>query len=111
VQNGHSSRIMQWKFIFGLFFFFAVVALLYLACDFTYQPFNARIKSLRATLPAEVFLLGIVNSKGLTGRRLYKSFGVKGLTNYTALWQRNMGYQEVRYDSPRSCRDTLSKKC
>jgi hypothetical protein len=30
-------------------------------------------------LPAEIFLLGIFISKGLTALRLYKSFGVKGL--------------------------------
>jgi hypothetical protein len=41
--------------------------------------FNAWIKSLRATLPAEIFLPGILIFKGLTARRLYKSFGVKGL--------------------------------
>jgi hypothetical protein len=29
---------------------------------------------------AEIFLLGILIFKGLTARRLYKSFGVKGLT-------------------------------
>jgi hypothetical protein len=28
-------------------------------------------------LPAEIFLLGILIFKGLTARRLYKSFGVK----------------------------------
>ena len=27
------------------------------------------------------------------------------------LWQRNMGNHEARHDSPRSCRDALSKKC
>jgi hypothetical protein len=31
-------------------------------------------------LPAEIFI-GILIFKGLTARRLYKSFGVKGLTN------------------------------
>jgi hypothetical protein len=44
-----------------------------------FKPFNAGIKSLRATLPADIFLLGILIFKGLTARRLYKSFGVKGL--------------------------------
>jgi hypothetical protein len=43
-------------------------------------PFNAGIESLQATLPAETFLLGIGIFKGLITRRLYKSFGVKGLT-------------------------------
>jgi hypothetical protein len=57
---------------------------LYQKCTFGYgycehSHFNAGIKSLRATLPAEIFLLGILIFKGLTARRLYKSFGVKGL--------------------------------
>jgi hypothetical protein len=30
-------------------------------------------------LPAEIFLLGILIFKGLIARRLYMSFGVKGL--------------------------------
>jgi hypothetical protein len=30
-------------------------------------------------MPAEIFLLGILIFKGLTVRRIYKSFGVKGL--------------------------------
>jgi hypothetical protein len=30
---------------------------------------------------SRIFLLGILIFKGLTARRLYKSFGVKGLTN------------------------------
>jgi hypothetical protein len=33
-------------------------------------------------LPAEGFLLGILIFKGLTARRLYKSFGVKGLKRF-----------------------------
>jgi hypothetical protein len=44
--------------------------------------------SFRPTLPANIYLLGILIFKGLTARRLYKSFGVKGLTdmvtNYAA---------------------------
>jgi hypothetical protein len=40
---------------------------------------NAGIKSLRATLPAEIFT-GILIFKGLTARCVYKSFGVNGLT-------------------------------
>jgi hypothetical protein len=40
--------------------------------------FNAGIKSLRATLPVEIFT-GILIFKGLTARCLYMSFGVKGL--------------------------------
>jgi hypothetical protein len=43
------------------------------------QRANTGIKSLRATVPAEIFLLGILIFKGLTARRLYKSFGVKRL--------------------------------
>jgi hypothetical protein len=43
------------------------------------SPFNADIKSLRATLPAEIFYCAISIFKGLTARRVYKSFGVKGL--------------------------------
>jgi hypothetical protein len=43
--------------------------------------FSAGIKSLRAMLHAEIFLLGILILKGLTVRRLYKSIGVKGLNN------------------------------
>jgi hypothetical protein len=43
------------------------------------QSFNVLIKSLRATLPAEIFLLRILIFKGLTARHLYKSFGVKVL--------------------------------
>jgi hypothetical protein len=43
------------------------------------QPFNAGIKSLRAMLHAEIFLLGILILKRLNDRCLYKSFGVKGL--------------------------------
>jgi hypothetical protein len=44
------------------------------------SPFNVGINSLRATLPAKVFFLpGILIFKVLTTRRLYKSFGVKGL--------------------------------
>jgi hypothetical protein len=43
------------------------------------SPFNAGIKSLRATLPSKVFLLGILIFKVLTTRRLYMSLGVKGL--------------------------------
>jgi hypothetical protein len=31
-------------------------------------------------LTAEIFLLGILILKGLTARRFYKSFGVRGLT-------------------------------
>jgi hypothetical protein len=31
------------------------------------------------------FLLGIVISKGLNARRLYKSLGFKGLTNYYSM--------------------------
>jgi hypothetical protein len=38
---------------------------------------NAEIKSLRATLPAEIFLLEILIFKELTARRLGKSFGVQ----------------------------------
>jgi hypothetical protein len=34
---------------------------------------------------SRIFLLGILNFKGLTVRRLYKSFGVKGL-NTTLIW-------------------------
>jgi hypothetical protein len=30
-------------------------------------------------MPAEIFLLGILIFKGLTARRLYKSFDIKGL--------------------------------
>jgi hypothetical protein len=40
-------------------------------------PFNAGIKSLRATLPAQNVLPGILIFKGLGARRLYKSFDVK----------------------------------
>jgi hypothetical protein len=39
-------------------------------------------KSLRATLPAEKCLLGILIFKGLIVQRLYKSFGVKGLMDF-----------------------------
>jgi hypothetical protein len=46
---------------------------------FELKPFNAGFKSLRATLPAEIFLPGILIFKGLAVRRVYKSFGVKGL--------------------------------
>jgi hypothetical protein len=42
------------------------------------DPFNAGIKSLHATLPAAISLLGILTFKGLTARRLYKAFDVKG---------------------------------
>jgi hypothetical protein len=47
----------------------------------TFNP-NVGIKSRRSTLPAEIFLLGILIFKGLTAQRLYKSFGVKGLTDW-----------------------------
>jgi hypothetical protein len=33
-----------------------------------------------------MFLLGILIFKGLTARRVYKSFGVKGLRNYKAIY-------------------------
>jgi hypothetical protein len=33
-------------------------------------------------LPAEIILLGILIFKRLTARRLYKSFGIKGLSDY-----------------------------
>jgi hypothetical protein len=46
---------------------------------FPHQPFNARIKSFRATLPAEIFLLGILMFKGLIARRIYKSLSGKWL--------------------------------
>jgi hypothetical protein len=49
------------------------------------QPFNAGIRSLRATLPAENFLLGILIFKGLTARRLYEPFGVKGISDLDLL--------------------------
>jgi hypothetical protein len=42
--------------------------------------FNAGIKFLSAKLPAEIFLPRIVIFEELTARRLFKSFGVKGLT-------------------------------
>jgi hypothetical protein len=35
---------------------------------------------------SRIFLLGILIFKGLTARRLYKSFGVKGLNYASALW-------------------------
>jgi hypothetical protein len=43
------------------------------------EPFKAGIKSLRATMPDEIFYFFILIFKGLTARRFYKSFGVKGL--------------------------------
>jgi hypothetical protein len=43
-------------------------------------PLTPGMKSLRATLPAEIFYWGFLTFKGLTARRLYTSFGVKGLT-------------------------------
>jgi hypothetical protein len=47
------------------------------------NPFNAGVKSLRATLPAEIFV-GILIFKGLTMRRLYKSFGLQELNPFHA---------------------------
>ena len=41
---------------------------------------------------------------------LMKFYKVVARTN-TTLWQRNMGNHDARHDSPRSCRDALSKKC
>jgi hypothetical protein len=41
--------------------------------------FNDEIKSLYVTMPADIFM-GILIVKGHTARRLYKSFGVEGLT-------------------------------
>jgi hypothetical protein len=40
---------------------------------------------------SRIFLLGILTFKGLTARRLYKSFGVKGLT---VTVQRHTTYSE-----------------
>jgi hypothetical protein len=45
---------------------------------YIYEISRLRVKSLRATLPAEIFT-GILIFKGITARRLYKSLGVKGL--------------------------------
>jgi hypothetical protein len=45
----------------------------------------AGIKSLRATLPAEIFTR-ILIFKGLTARRLYKSFDVRVLTTQFCSW-------------------------
>jgi hypothetical protein len=45
------------------------------------SPLTPELNPLRATLPAEIFERGILIFKGLTARRLYKSFGVKGLTS------------------------------
>jgi hypothetical protein len=46
---------------------------------FPYYPFNAGIKSLCATLPTEISYWRFENFEGLIARRLYKSFGVKGI--------------------------------
>jgi hypothetical protein len=43
------------------------------------NPLTPENKSLRATLPAEIFVQVILIFKELTARRLCKSFGVKGL--------------------------------
>jgi hypothetical protein len=40
------------------------------------------VKSLRATLSAEILLLGIIIFKEHTARRIYESFGVKGLMKF-----------------------------
>jgi hypothetical protein len=56
-------------------------------------PFNTGIKSLRAKLPAEIFLFLIF--KGLTARRLFKSFGVKGLNPSTFPGQPMTGHNKV----------------
>jgi hypothetical protein len=47
------------------------------------NPFNSGIISPRAKLPVKIFLLGILIFKGLTARRVYKSFGVKWLISST----------------------------
>jgi hypothetical protein len=49
---------------------------------------------------SRIFLLGILVFKGLTARRLYKSFGVKGLIQVTGvLVFRNKAYASVSVGS------------
>jgi hypothetical protein len=50
-------------------------------------------------------LLGILIFKGLTGRRLCKSFGVKGLINME-VWQEEESYVEMQSDKNYANRNT-----
>jgi hypothetical protein len=59
------------------------------------NPFNGGIISSRAKLPAKIFLLGILILNGLTARRVYKSFGVKGLISSTCFEHLFTHHQEV----------------
>jgi hypothetical protein len=57
------------------------------------KPFNPGIKSLPATLPAEIFWWGLLIFKGVTARRLCKSLGVKGLMVLVAVVLKESGEQ------------------
>jgi hypothetical protein len=48
----------------------------------SFNPLTPELNPSAQTLPAEIFLPGILIFKRLTARRLFKSLGVKGLRNF-----------------------------